>query len=660
MTSHRASPPATVEPLDGRSDEPGHEHVRRGERGAVMVLGALVMMLLLFFAAAAVDAGSWYSAAGRIQRATDNAALAAVAEVVRARGAGATEADAQASARALALSVLRDNGYDTETAQVAATVSFSKTATGGDKAQVSLRDPDLPLFFARLLTDNVSVSRTSEAVMSDCQSRCDFTIPLSSGLSGFVDAGTGGDGFLPALVGDKVFNLFHHSSGRVLACTDVVLEIACPGFPTEPYPGIMTNYVPTLAAVNEAAYFVVQTASSVGLGCWDATTLRACAGFATPRPLAPYKANGDKNGVARIVGPEQVGNRLYLYGDDNRMYCFDVVSSGFCPGYPKSSGLASSRNFRQRTSGTYVDGVVVQEVQADIQADGTGRLYTVGTPVDGASWLSCWDATTDAPCTGWTNVSTSVGRVFLFISYDTAGAPNGVCARGGAKGASGDGFECFDRSGRSRGTAGITIAFGGSGQQDAMAVASNGNTRTFFPQRGANRADCWDWSTQSTCAVSPSNWSGMKTADYGYVWDGYRCLYGLGHAGLLWAFDVDTGQYPCEAGTTGHGVIEPCTCADGVTPRWTTIRVTKGTDLSLFESFVVTLSLPDGSVVLSRDLAATGDLEIDLSFLNALPSPPASLRVAITSEVRAGAQAAVSAGSPGVYVVGGVRPTLVR
>lgn len=627
-----------------------------------MVLGAAVMGVLLIFAAAAVDVGSWYTTAGRIQRATDSAALAGVAELVRTRSAGATEAQAQDAATTIAKEILRDNGFDPSLAKHRVGVEFSKTSTGGDKVRVTLKQDDLPLFFAKMLTNRVAVARASEAVMSDCQASCNTTIPLTSGLKGFVQAGTGGDGFLPALAGDKAFNLFHHTSGKVLVCTDTVLMATCPGFPKEPYAGIVTNYVPTLLGVNERVYFVVQTATSVGLGCWDAQTLAACSGFSTPLRLATYGPNGEKNAQTRIVGPERVDDRLFLYGDDNRIYCYDLVAAAACTGYPKNSGLAASRNFTQDTAGTYVNGVKTNGVQADIQADGNGRVYTVGSPIGGASWLSCWDATTDAACTGWANPSTAAGRVFLFVSYDLSGNPNGVCARGG-KGASGTGFECFDARGVSRGTAGVTLTFdGASGEQDAMVVTTTGHTRTYFPQRGSDRADCWDWTLGGRCAIAPSNWSSSNTADYGYVWDGFKCVYGLGHTGLMWAFDVDTGQYPCEGGRTGSALIRPCTCANGTNRKWTRLRITDDTDLSMFTSFTVKITRSDGSVLLTTDLVATGDLEIDLSFLNSLSPPPDSLRVAIETEIKDGYDSAVFANgrSPGLFVVGGRRPTLVQ
>jgi hypothetical protein len=109
-------------------------------------------------------------------------------------------------------------------------------------------------------------------------------------------------------------------------------------------------------------------------------------------------------------------------------------------------------------------------------------------------------------------------------------------------------------------------------------------------------------------------------------------------------------------------LIKPCTCANGVDAKWTRLRITSDTDLSMFTSFTVQVTMPDGSVLLTRDLVATGEEELDLSFLNSLASPPASLRVTIDTEVKSGYETAIFANgaSPGLFVVGGRRPTLVH
>ena len=74
--------------------------VRRGDDGYVLVLTTLMLVPMLILTAFAVDLGAWYAQASKMQRAVDNAALAAV--VWMPDHTKATSAAAQ---------VLTENGY---------------------------------------------------------------------------------------------------------------------------------------------------------------------------------------------------------------------------------------------------------------------------------------------------------------------------------------------------------------------------------------------------------------------------------------------------------------------------------------------------------------------------------------------------------------------
>lgn len=42
-----------------------------------------------------------------------------------------------------------------------------------------------------------------------------------------------------------------------------------------------------------------------------------------------------------------------------------------------------------------------------------------------------------------------------------------------------------------------------------------------------------------------TNWHTKDTDDYAYIYDGVRCMYGLGHKEKVWTFDINTGLFPC-------------------------------------------------------------------------------------------------------------------
>lgn len=71
---------------------------------------------------------------------------------------------------------------------------------------------------------------------------------------------------------------------------------------------------------------------------------------------------------------------------------------------------------------------------------------------------------------------------------------------------------------------------------------------------------------------------------------------GLGHKENVWTFDIDTGLFPYPPSGAGADTIYPCSCADGVTNRWTSLVLTPDTNLSAFDKFEVTVTDPAGNL----------------------------------------------------------------
>lgn len=650
-------------------------HPPRGDKeaGHILLLAAAGLMALLTMAAFTVDFGQWYNISNRAQRAADAASLAAVAELNRVEGTGASRASAEAAAVATAESVARQNGFDVADGRISVSTAFS-TSGANDVVRVLVGEDDVPLFFASLVTDEMSVARDASAIMGDCQATCDGDVVIPPPLGAMVDTDAGGDGYIAVRAGHYLFNVFHHTNGNVLQCTDLQTNAECnpPGvnYPVAPYPTMSTNYTPKIVPFEDRVYFVVQQPTAVGLGCWDSSTHARCAGFTSgPVPFAPYKKNGSNNGGARVDGPELVGNRLFAYGDDNRMYCFDPAAAALCPGYPRATGLAGVHDMELDSNQEgFAGGVETAGVQFDMLVHPANqKIYTViGNTPDNKAWVGCFDTTTAAACTDWptAGVAVNAGRRLLFFKYPTNGTlltPDGVCARTGKLGGGeGSGHQCFDLTG---GATTLTLPFAfssGWGEQEATAPTTGGHLFTYFPDRSGDRARCWDWTAAGLCAISPSNWSG--TAEYGYWWDGGGCMIGLGHDGRVWSFRVDDGQLPCEGNSAGQGVLEACTCGDGVTQVWTALTLSPTTDLSNFSTFVVTVTRPDGTVFTQVDLVGAESTVIDLSALNQELPPPAYLIInahAITIDGE-GDGAWFTTDGPAVTMLGGSQATLIE
>lgn len=123
--------------------------VTRGEGGFALVMMALLLVSLLAAAAVAVDLGSRYAEAAKIQRAADAAALAGVTVLPRGLSAAAAEAR-QVAAR---------NGY----VDGVDGITVSATQLGPEEMQVRIEDPAVPQYFGTLFAGKTSIARTATA-----------------------------------------------------------------------------------------------------------------------------------------------------------------------------------------------------------------------------------------------------------------------------------------------------------------------------------------------------------------------------------------------------------------------------------------------------------------------------------------------------------------
>src|SRR6188472_4360977 len=120
----------------------------KGERGYVLVMSALLMLPLLAFAGFAVDIGSWYLYANRMQRAADAAALAGVVWMPN-----------DEKAEQVALETAKANGFDDAASDITVTVS----PVGNRRLRVMITDDTVPLYFSRIFLSQVDISRQALA-----------------------------------------------------------------------------------------------------------------------------------------------------------------------------------------------------------------------------------------------------------------------------------------------------------------------------------------------------------------------------------------------------------------------------------------------------------------------------------------------------------------
>ena len=148
--------------------------------------------------------------------------------------------------------------------------------------------------------------------------------------------GTGGDGYVPILVGSKVFAFFHHAYPTSVTCIDRTTGSRCPGYP------ILTNMNTTSepgrgAVVGNRIYVTLQperglcpdrAARPVLLGRSRGAAVRLRGGAALPSQSNPSAS-----------GPVVVGGKVYMVGDGGKLYCVDPATNLPCATPAISTGL---------------------------------------------------------------------------------------------------------------------------------------------------------------------------------------------------------------------------------------------------------------------------------------------------------------------------------
>lgn len=123
---------------------------RTGDHGYALALTALLLVPMMAAASVAVDLGSRYAEAAKIQRAADAAALAGVA--VLPKGLSAATAEAQ--------QVAARNGYVHDPANG---VRVDVTQVGAERLKVTIRDGEVAEFFGALFGGPQHVTRSATA-----------------------------------------------------------------------------------------------------------------------------------------------------------------------------------------------------------------------------------------------------------------------------------------------------------------------------------------------------------------------------------------------------------------------------------------------------------------------------------------------------------------
>jgi hypothetical protein len=418
-----------------------------------------------------------------------------------------------------------------------------------------------------------------------------------------ISQGTGGDGHVPIVVGDRVFAFFHHSTPTSVSCIDRRTNRRCPGYPIQlgvgtddiPGPGVVIGTRIYLHVLPKLGY---QQYSSLALFCWDAATARSC-GFTI---LA--RERGRTNPGAST--PVLAAGKLWIAAATGKLLCFDPAANAVCPSVPIS-----------------LDGA-----HYDILAHGS-KVFVA----DDNGHLVCADISKGGPCSGWPEVvDLGVGNFNIINRHSADGSITGICALS-AFGVA----RCWPDGGAA--TATVLDNFPGTGGYWDVTAEADVGTRTLFASWIG--ATCYDWVELAPCTgggFSDSFAPGHAAYDingdplpsaYGVVFDG-ACVIGLGDPGLVFTLDPK-GFAPCSGLAGDHAIDLRDQRCDGTvgSASWGVARLG---DVQAGELGAVRLTVRDaqsGAVLATKNLV---DGELDLSDIDSHAHPSITFSIAVVAK----------------------------
>ena len=558
------------------------------ERGAVLVLTGMSLVLLLVAGGLAVDLSALDARGQTLQNTADAASLAGVAVWAETLD----EDDATATIER----TIELNGIE-----IGDEVQVSIEFPTFDSVTVELTDVDPDVLLGGVLGFGSDVTRNATSRLRSCEVDCGRTVELPPPFQP-LQADGDGDGFLPIVVGDRIYAI-NHGNNRI-HCVDQTTSQECwPSKQLFPHDDDATTMVIAHHYLLDGRiYYVVwegeteqysasrEPQTFLNLTCWDTRTDTPCTQRAEIRNAGQGIMAGTPNGI-------------YVFAGNLKTHCYEPPSlEERCPGYGGGGRVEElrkeGRGFRQWWSNRMTTGDYVFF---------DDRIYFTASREDGMVWLACW--ATNRECRGFdappVNDTGSVRREEfddllagrLFLHRDTNGEPDAVCTVGARVR-----VECYDPYTAERvpsAEANMAIT------TDNMRVDLDGRllgVMTYHPATNRlflvsdidnSTTYCHDFTTRSYCGsyYTDSPWG--PTLTYGYDPQS-DCLIGLGHAQIFFTLDPDmSGE--C-TGTDTEIQIDPCRCGEEVT--WPPIATINTEGLATFEYRILD---PDGVQLVPAD-----------------------------------------------------------
>ncbi len=472
-----------------------------------------------------------------------------------------------------------------------------------------------------MVTAAVAGQQTAGAASTTYSGSGTTSVPLPSQFA----SASGGPGWATAVSNTQVFNVFNNQSTLQVDCHQLSNASACWGglktvtwlgsnFATSIAPGLVLD--PNTGHLY--VYAVHKADFSAGVVCIDTTQPASATSDQRFCGYTQLSASGDApldtSGFAGLSAPVQIGNEWYSFnevggtgggaggGTQNHLLCFDVVLAAACtagPVFPVPLG--------GHTLGALANATPLGS---------TGNDVIIQVPGSAGDFLTCFDASTHAPCWIATVTVTAIaGSPFPLLS--ASGTPTGFCLPTA-------GHPCWSSAGALVATpAGMTIGPNARFNGPAVTIGSSVYVANFT----SGQVDCYDYATSSSCANFPKTLSGLSNL-YTVNPDPVRpaCLWVNSASGSsqIQNFDASTGG-PCPTGPVAVQVANIVPAGTACTPQqYTSFQITQPAR-SNYTSATVQFESNTGAPlagVPTESVDANG--KINLSSLALTGSPPLS------------------------------------
>lgn len=555
----------------------------------MLALVAATLVLVLVAGALAVDISALDRQGQSLQNTADAAALAAVAAY--------TESGDQVAALGIIEDLIAQNGVEIGT-DVMLEVDFPTDQS----VSVRLINSEPDAFLGSVIGFNGQLERDATAQLEQCDEGCTRVLEIPPPLGAILAQGSG-DGYRPIPVGNRLYSVNHHST--TMACVDRITQDYC--WSSVDKPLFWSNHITSNqvhahlhedkiyflghSQTNPWWYGFQPSSGRLRVSCFDTTLDQPCS----------TSADIWNEGQAIMAG---VGDRLFVFTNARKVHCYELPSMSTCSGY-WGGRYTSLDDESDWTWPVYR----VRSWNSDRKIH-NGKIYSVFSAVWSNNTvrdvrMSCWDTTTNNPCSGFGNVRLHSSQnsgwfdwagARLFFHRNSSGDPTAICSTGW------NSVECYDlNNGSYRGSESSTMAatvgnfsYVPNGTYVGRHTYHEQTNRLFMAGRFSNSVTyCHDFNTGSYCgqAYNSTPWGGAWT----YVYHPEpNCLIGLGHTAIFFSLKPDMSG-PCD-GSSSSVDLTPCLCGGEI--KWPPIAPANTEGVGSFEIRVVD---PDGNVLIPAD-----------------------------------------------------------